>query len=102
MASQLVQMDYEVMEQTAKGFTTAKEMVEAVAKAMIAVIDFLKATTFFNPPLIIVYILWQQNIKTKSEKLAKKLEEITGDLRQAVVFHKNGDVAGGRFFQGTS
>ena len=98
MASQVVQMDYEVITAVSNGFKAAEAVVKIVAAATIALVETYKVSAFFCPPLIAYYTQWQQNIREKSKTLAAKLAEISDDLKQAITDHRNGDVQGKAYF----
>lgn len=99
MATQVVQMDYEVIQGVSDGFKAAQAAVQAVAAAMIAVVLGYAASALFTcPPLVTYYLQWAKLIQDKSKKLADKLEEISDDLKQAIGDHRGGDVAGKSYF----
>jgi hypothetical protein len=98
MATQVVQMEYDVIQSVADGMMTAKDVVLAVAQAMHMILEGFKMSSFLCPPLIVYYTQWQELIKKKSKTLADKLEEMSNDLKLAIGDHKRGDVQGKAYF----
>jgi uncharacterized protein YukE len=91
MASQVVEMDYDVMQAVAKGFDTAAETCRGIAKVLQTLVTILKAN-FFLRMFYEAVIRWLEGIQKALENLAKVCEEFGKDLRLAVQYHKQGDV----------
>lgn len=91
MASQVVEMDYDVMEAVAKGFDAAAETSRAIAKVLQTLVTILKAN-FFMRMFYEALIRWLEGIQRALENLAKVCEEFGKDLRLAVQYHRQGDV----------
>lgn len=98
MAGQVIQMDYPVIQSTAKGFRTQSDVVKAVGQAAVALFGVLEAGNFWCPPLAQYYGRCKDAVKQKSKELCDTLEEFAKDLDQAVQDHKNGDSAGKSYF----
>ena len=98
MAGNVVQMDYERVEGVAKSFDNSRTIVNMVAKAVIGTLDSIKSALFFAPAIVARITQWQQDIRQKTKTLSDKLEEMAGDLRDAIEDHKRGDVAGKKYF----
>jgi hypothetical protein len=98
MAGQVVQMDYPVVQSTAKGFRTQADIVTAIGKAAVAIFAALEASSFFFPPLAKYYGRCKDAVNKKSKELADTLKEFGTDLDQAVQDHKNGDFEGKSYF----
>jgi hypothetical protein len=92
-------MDYDVITAVSKGFSQVAEALGMIAKVLQTLVTMLKAS-FFARLFFEAIIKWLEGIQKALEDLSKVCEEFAGDLQAAVNFHKQGDVAGGRFFQG--
>jgi len=98
VASQVVQMDYEVVLAVSGGFTASAVTLRMVATVLDALIQVLRAMAFASLGTSLALANYLENIKNKIEKLAKVCEEFAGDLKRAVTDHKRGDVKGGSYF----
>jgi len=98
MAGDVVQMDYPVIQSTAKGFRAQSDIVLAIGKAGVALFTMLEAGVFWFPPLSQYYARCKQAVDKKSKELSKTLLEFAGDLDRAVTDHKKGDYAGKTYF----
>lgn len=98
MAGQVVQMDYPVVQSTAKGFRQQADVITTIGKVAVGIFAALEASSFFFPPLAKYYGRCKDAVKKKSKELADTLKEFGSDLDQAVQDHKNGDFEGKRYF----
>jgi hypothetical protein len=98
MAGQVVQMDYPVVQSTAKGFRQQADVVTTIGKIAVGIFTSLEASSFFFPPLAKYFARCKEAVKNKSKELADTLKEFGADLDQAVQDHKNGDFEGKRYF----
>lgn len=98
MPGQIVQMDYPVVQSTAKGFRTQSDIVLAIGKAAVALFTGLEAGSFMCPPLAQYYARCKEAVDKKSKELSKVCLEFAGDLDQAVQDHKDGDFEGKSYF----
>lgn len=98
MAGQVVQMDYPVVQSTAKGFRQQSDVVLAVGKAAVAIFTMLETAAFWCPPLSQYYGRCKDAVNKKSKELSNTLQEFAKDLDQAVKDHKDGDFEGKSYF----
>jgi hypothetical protein len=98
MAGQVVQMDYPVVQSTAKGFRGQSQIVLGIGKAAVATFTALEAGAFWCPPLAQYYARCKDAVNKKSKELSDTLLEFAGDLDRAVQDHKNGDFEGKSYF----
>lgn len=98
MAGQIVQMDYPVVQSTAKGFRQQADVVTNIGKIAVGIFTALEASSFFFPPLAKYYGRCKDAVKKKSKELADTLKEFGADLDQAVKDHKEGDFEGKSYF----
>ncbi len=98
MAGQVVQMDYPVVQSTAKGFRNQSDIVKAIGQAAVALFAALEAGSFWCPPLSQYYARCKDAVNTKSKELSDTLLEFAQDLDGAVKDHKNGDFEGKHYF----
>jgi hypothetical protein len=98
MAGPVVQMDYGVMSDASKAFSTAANTMNMVAKVLTALITILRVAAFFSAGTSAALANYLEVIKNKLQKLAKLCTEFSQDLARAITDHKNGDVKGKRYF----
>jgi len=98
VATQVVQMDYGVVTEVSKGFSTAADVLRTVSKVLGILIGILRATAFFSMGTSLALANYLENIQKKIDQLAKICEEFAGDLARAVGDHKRGDIKGRRYF----
>lgn len=98
MASQVVEMDYSVVDKVAKGFDATAKSLKMIGKVLGVIIQQLRAAAMATMGMSAVYANYLENIKKKVEKLAKICEEFAGDLRRAIQDHRRGDYRGKRYF----
>ncbi|HSB90805.1 MAG TPA: hypothetical protein VLD63_12355 [Anaerolineales bacterium] len=97
MAGQVVQMDYPVIQNVAKGFRGTAQVMQGIGKASEMTFAALEAVAVF-PGLVAYYRMCKENVAKKTKELTDTLEEFAGDLDQAVQDHKNGDSEGKSYF----
>lgn len=98
MATQVVQMDYQVVGEVSKGFSTSKDVLTTVGKVLEVLIGILRAAAFFSLGTSAALATYLENIKNKVNKLASLCNEFSQDLSRAIQDHKNGDIKGKRYF----
>jgi hypothetical protein len=98
MAGQLVQMDYQVMSEVSKGFSTAAQMLTTIGKVLEALVQVLRAMAFASMGTSLALANYLDVIKGKVNNLAKVCTEFSQDLARAIDDHKKGDVTGKRYF----
>ena len=98
MATQVVQMDYEVVLAVSKGFAGVAQALRMIAKVLEGLIQILRAMAFASLGTSLALANYLENIKNKIEALAKICEEFAGDLDRAVKDHQRGDIKGGSYF----
>lgn len=98
MASTTVQMDYGVVQQGSKVFSTVADMLRNVAKVLEVLINILRASAFLSGGTSLALANYLENIKNKIKPLAKLCDEFSGDLSRAIQDHRRGDVQGKRYF----
>jgi len=97
MAGQVVEMDYPVMQNVAKGFRTQADVMNAIGKALVLMFEALeKALTFIG--LGAYFGRCKDATKKKTEELVKTLQEFGQDIDNAVNDHKKGDFEGKSYF----
>ena len=98
MASQVVEMDYSVVDKVAKGFDSTAKSLKMIGKVLEVIIQQLRAAAAAALGMSAVYANYLENIKKKVEKLAKICDEFANDLRRAIQDHRRGDYRGKRYF----
>jgi len=98
VATQVVQMDYGVVTEVSKGFSTAADVLRTVSKVLGILIGILRASAFFSMGTSLALANYLENIKKQIEALAKVCDEFAGDLARAVTDHKKGDIKGKAYF----
>lgn len=98
MAGNTVQMDYAVIGDVSKGFSTASDVLTTVGKVLEVAIGILRATAFFSMGTSAALAQYLDVIKQKVQNLAKLCTEFATNLSNAIGDHKNGDVQGKRYF----
>jgi hypothetical protein len=91
-------MDYGVMSDASKAFSTAANTMNMVAKVLTALITILRVAAFFSAGTSAALANYLEVIKNKLQKLAKLCTEFSQDLARAITDHKNGDIKGKRYF----
>jgi hypothetical protein len=91
-------MDYGVVMEVSKGFSTASEMLKMVSKVLGILIQILRATAFASFGTSLALANYLETIQKKIDNLAKICDEFAGDLERAVGDHKRGDIKGKRYF----
>ena len=96
-----VQMDYKVVGQASKMFSTTATMLKTVSKVLAGLIQILRASAFFSAGTSLALANYLENIKNMIDNLVKVCEEFAGDLSRAINDHKRGEVdAKGYFGEG--
>ncbi len=98
MATQVVEMDYGVIQAVSKGFGEAAEALRTMAKILEKAVQVLKAMAFFSAGISLALAKWLEGIQKAMENLAKICEEFSNDLARAIQDHKTGDIKGKRYF----
>jgi hypothetical protein len=101
MAGQVVEMDYQVIGDVSKGFSTASQVLTTVGKVLEALVQILRATAFFSMGTSAALAQYLDNIKQKVENLANICENrFAQPLMAAIGDHRKGDVQGKSYFGG--
>ena len=87
-------MDTDKVSSIADGVQTAGEVLNAVNMALEAAIMMLKLTAFVGMFGNMAMARFLEQIQPRVEKLAKKCEEMSGDLNTAVSLHRQGEERG--------
>jgi hypothetical protein len=98
MAGNVVSMEYGVMSDASKSFSTAANTMNMVAKVLTALITILRVAAFFSAGTSAALANYLEVIKNKLTKLAKLCTEFSQDLARAITDHKSGDIKGKRYF----
>jgi flagellar motor switch protein FliG len=98
MAGQVVQMDYQVIQQVSNGFKQQAQALRTVARVLEAAIQILQTMAFLSGGTTKALARYLTNIKNKVQKLAGYCEEFAGDLARAISDHQKGDVKGKSYF----
>lgn len=98
MATQVVEMDYNVIQAVSKGFAEAAETLRTMAKILEKAVQVLNAMAFFSFGITKALAQWLEGIQKAMENLAKICEEFSGDLARAIDDHKKGDIEGKSYF----
>ena len=97
MAGQVVEMDYPVMQNVAKGFRTQADVMNAIGKALVVMFEALEKALWFTG-LGAYFGRCKDATKKKTEELVKTLNEFGKDIDDAVNDHKKGDFEGKSYF----
>jgi len=98
MAGQVVEMDYPVIQNTAKGFRRESDVILTIGKVAVGIFTGLEAGSFMFPPMKEYYGRCKRAVDKKSKELSKTLLEFADDLDLAVKDHKTGDFEGKKYF----
>ncbi len=98
MATQVVEMDYDVIQAVSKGFNQVAEALKKIGKALQIAIQILRATAFASLGTGEAMARWLEGILKAVENLAKVCLEFSADLARAITDHKVGDIKGKRYF----
>ena len=98
MAGPIVQMDYAVVGDVAKGFTERSEQAKVIGQVTNTVISGLLmnpiVSMIIGPKLRAINNAVQQ----KTRDISKICDEFNRDLTQAIQDHKDGDFTGKHYF----
>jgi hypothetical protein len=98
MAGPVVQMDYPIVQATAKAFRGQSQIILGIGKAAVIQFTLLEAGSFWCPPLANYYARCKEAVDKKSKELSDTLNEFARDLDEAVKDHQNGDFEGKSYF----
>jgi len=76
-------MDYAVIGDVSKGFSTAADVLTTIGKVLEVAIGILRATAFFSLGTSAALAQYLDTIKQKVQNLAKICTEFSGDLSNA-------------------
>ena len=97
MAGQVVEMDYPVMQNVAKGFRTQADIMNAIGTAAVLMFESLEKALWFTG-LGAYFGRCKDATRQKTKELVETLNEFGTDIDQAVEDHKKGDVTGKSYF----
>lgn len=98
MATDVVEMDYDVIQAVSRGFHQISDALKKIGKALQIAVQILRATAFLSAGINEAMARWLEGIQKAVENLAKVCMEFSGDLARAITDHKKGDVKGRRYF----
>ncbi len=99
----VVQMDYTVIGDVSKGFSTAADVLNTVGKVLEVLVGILRATAFFSFGTSAALAQYLDNIKQKVQNLANICQnDFAQPLSQAISDHKKGDIQGKSYFTGNA
>ncbi|MFP3853872.1 MAG: hypothetical protein ACLFWD_06220 [Anaerolineales bacterium] len=92
-------MDYEAVENVAKGFDTAADVCKAVETALQAAIAAISASLIGNI-VAAPQKRWLQGIRKAVSELRAELRELSGDLRVSIKEHQQAEEEAASRFAG--
>jgi|GEM_PF-1226506 len=98
MAGQVVQMDYAVIGDVAKGFDAASKMLKAISTVLQGLVNMLRTMSFMSAGTSAALAQYYDVIRQKIDKLATVCDNFSAKLLMAVNDHKRGDIQGKRYF----
>lgn len=98
MATDVVEMDYDVIQAVSRGFRQISDALKKIGKALQIAVQILRATAFLSAGINEAMARWLEGIQKAVENLAKVCMEFSGDLARAITDHKKGDIKGRRYF----
>ena len=99
MAGQVVQMDYAVITDVSKGFSTASQVLSTIGKVLQTLVEMLRATAFFSFGTSAALAQYLENIEQKVNNLSQICDQrFAQPLMAAIGDHRNGDVQGKSYF----
>jgi hypothetical protein len=99
MASAVVEMDYDAMENIAKGFDTANDVLSMIDKALEVAIQSLRAASFVSFGTTEALAKTLEFFQKIVQNLQKVCTEFARDIRDAVRDHRTGDYKAGSYFK---
>jgi predicted glycosyltransferase len=93
MAGNVIEMDYTVMANVAKGYKTAGENLRVIATVMGKIIEMLRMLGFASAGTSAALAAYLEIIKKNIENLAKTCDEFDRDLQFSVKRHQSGDMS---------
>lgn len=94
-----VYMDIPQVEKMAKAFGTFSEILKGVVKALEVAINLLRASAFVGLVGGAAVERYLSLVKPRVQKMAKKMNELQGDLNGAILHYRTGDESGSRRFR---
>jgi len=94
-----VYMDIPQVQKMAESFGNFGEILRGVAKALEVAIMVLRTTAFVGLVGGFAVERYLSMIKPRVENLAKKMDELNGDLTGAINHYQTGDESGSRRFR---
>jgi hypothetical protein len=91
MAGNVIEMDYTVMNNVAKGYKTASEQLKIIANVLGKIIEMLRMLGFASAGTSAALAAYLEIIKKNIENLSKTCIEFERDLTFAVKRHQDGD-----------
>ncbi len=95
---EIVAMTYQPIQEVARGFQQAAQMLRMVARTLAAAVQILRAMAFASMGTSLALANYLDVIRQKCENLAKICDEFAADLTRAVNDHKSGDYKAGSYF----
>jgi hypothetical protein len=101
MPVETILMDYTVVGDVSKGFSTAADVLNTIGKVLEVLVGILRATAFFSFGTSAALAQYLDNIKQKVQNLAGICQnDFATPLSRAITDHRNGDVKGKNYFTG--
>ena len=91
-------MDIPRVEQMSKSFDTFGDILQGVAKALLAISIALKAAAWLSLGATAAAAAYADRIRPNVEKAANKMHELSGDIVSAIKAYRDGDTSGSKRF----
>ena len=91
-------MDIPRVEQMSKSFKTFGDVLEGVAKALMAISIALKATAWLSLGATAAAAAFIDRIRPNVDKAGQKMHELSGDITSAIKAYRDGDLSGSKRF----
>jgi len=91
-------MDIPRVEQMSKSFDTFGDILQGVAKALLAISIAMKAAAWISFGATAAAAAYADRIRPNVEKAANKMHELSGDITGAIKAYRDGDLSGAKRF----
>jgi len=91
-------MDIPRVEQMSKSFNTFGDILQGVAKALLAISIALKAAAWLSFGATAAAAAYADRIRPNVDKAANKMHELSGDITSAIKAYRDGDMSGSKRF----
>ena len=93
-----VYMDIPRVEQMSKSFDTFGDILEGVAKALLAISISMKAAAWISFGATAAAAAYADRIRPNVDKAAQKMHELSDDIMSAIKSYRDGDNSGSKRF----